>query len=151
MSDWLERELTRGLAPLAAPANLRVRLGFAPAKRWEFPRVLAVAAAVVLVIGGGYAANRSAALDLHQRARQLRDFETADSIASEPVVSVAWLHREAGQPAGARLLRCDGGASVPFQANAVRATVLLAHAGPAVDVHTPAAAPDAGCHLCHSL
>jgi hypothetical protein len=152
MSDWLERELTRGLVPVAAPANLRVRLGFAPAKRWEFPRVvLAVAAAVVLVIGGGYATNRTAALDLHQRARALRDLDGVESTAGDPVVSVAWLHREAGQPAGARLLRCDGGASAPFQANAAKATVLLAHAGPAVDVHTPAAAPDAGCHLCHSL
>ena len=37
MSDWLERELARGLAPVAAPEALGVRLGFARAKRREFP------------------------------------------------------------------------------------------------------------------
>jgi len=64
MSDWLERELSRELAPVAAPHALRVRLGFAPAKRWELPRLLvAVAAAVILVIGGGYAASRTSAAD----------------------------------------------------------------------------------------
>ena len=69
MSDWLELELTRGLAPVAAPHILGVRLGFAPAKRWALPRVvLAVAAAVVLVIGAGYAASRTSALDLRQLA-----------------------------------------------------------------------------------
>ena len=74
MSDWLERELARGLAPVAAPEALRIRLGLAPAKRWVFPRVaLAVAAAVVLIIGAGYAAGRTAALDLRQtEARELR-------------------------------------------------------------------------------
>ena len=52
MSDWLERELARGLAPVAAPESLGVRLGFERARRREFPRVaLAVAAAVVMIIG----------------------------------------------------------------------------------------------------
>src|ERR1035437_6988230 len=65
MSDWPERELAQQLArelapelaPVAAPRILGIRLGFAPAKPWEFPRTaLAVAAAVVMIIGGGYAA-----------------------------------------------------------------------------------------------
>src|ERR1035438_8999056 len=69
MSDWLERELGRELAPVAAPEALGTRLGFAPAKRWEVPRLaLAVAAAVVLVIGGSYAASRTEALDLRWAA-----------------------------------------------------------------------------------
>ena len=33
MSDWLERELARGLAPVAAPEALGVRLGFERARR----------------------------------------------------------------------------------------------------------------------
>ena len=41
MSDWPEEELARelalALAPVAPPRMLRIRLGFAPAKRWEFP------------------------------------------------------------------------------------------------------------------
>ena len=60
MSDWLERELASGLAPVAAPEALGTSLGFARAKRWEVPRLaLAVAAAVVLVIGGSYEIGRA--------------------------------------------------------------------------------------------
>ena len=144
MSDWLERELARGLAPVAAPAMLRVRLGLAPAKRWQVPRVaLVVAAAVVLVIGGGYAASRTAAHGLRQVAvRESRGART-----------------ERAQLPGARLLRCDGGPERRFPASAGSATVLLAHAAsPAegasawkIPDHAFAATPDAGCHLCHSL
>src|SRR5450756_2973999 len=99
MSDWPEEELARELAlaliPVAAPRMLRIRLGFAPAKRWEFPRMaLAVAAAVVMIIGGGYAASRTAALDLRRQAA-----------ADVPLPST-----EGVPSAGARLLRCDGGA-----------------------------------------
>ena len=69
MSDWLERELARGLAPVAAPEALRIRLGLARARRRAFPRVaLAVAAAVVVIIGGSVAAGRTAALDLRRAA-----------------------------------------------------------------------------------
>src|ERR1035441_2414680 len=71
MSDWLERELGRELAPVAAPEALGTRLGFAPAKRWEVPRLaLAVAAAGVLVIGGSYAARRTEAPDLRGGGRR---------------------------------------------------------------------------------
>jgi hypothetical protein len=122
MSEWLERELSRELAPVAAPHALSVRLGFAPAKRWrwEFPRlVLAVATAVILVIGGGYAASRTAAVDAGREAA------------------------DAGLP------RCDGGVGMR-QLKAGNATVLLAHAGSAPGrVSVPAS--DAGCHLCHTL
>jgi hypothetical protein len=136
MSDWLERELTRALTPVAAPDALRIRLGLAPAKRWEFPRmILAVAAAVVVIIGGGYAASRTAALDLRREA----------------VVDVAMRQSEGSQPTGARLLRCDGGAAMPVQLNSSNATVLLAHSGIDIPAHTMAASPEAGCHFCHSL
>ena len=98
MSDWLERELSRALAPVTAPEALRIRLGLAPARRWEFPRMaLAVAAAVVVIMAGGYAAGRTAtALDLRLEARSM-------SVAVSTVP----------QSAGARLLRCDGGAAMP--------------------------------------
>ena len=135
MSDWLERELGRELTREAAPDALGIRLGFAPVKRWEVPRLaLAVAAAVVLVIGGGYAASRTA-LDLRREAGL--DFPL------RPV--------EGTQPAGARLLSCDGGAGVRSQVNAGHATVLLAHAGSETPPRTLAQSPEAGCHLCHSL
>jgi hypothetical protein len=132
MSDWLERELTRGLAAVPAPELLATRLGFAPARRWEFPRVpLAVAAAVVLIIAGGFAAGQSAALDLRREAR------VNGSVS--------------GAEAGARPLRCDGGAASPAAVNAARPTVLLAHYAVETPVHAPVAAADAGCHFCHSL
>jgi hypothetical protein len=184
MSDWLERELARGLAPVAAPDVLKIRLGFAPARRWEFPRVaLAVAAAVVMIIGGGYAASRTAALDSRElAARELCTAETAELASSDPVAIAPWLHREALHRealhredgleiplrpvdgvhlTGARLTRRRG---VPVAAPGVqviagKATILVAHAGSAVQgtpgfqmpAHALAATPEAGCLLCHSL
>src|ERR1039458_8812351 len=100
MSDWLERELARELAPVAAPGILGVRLGFAPAKRREFPRVvLAVAAAVVLVMGGGYAAGRIAALDLRPlAARGVRGRRSVEFASTRPVAIAGWLRRETQPP-----------------------------------------------------
>src|ERR1035437_5684873 len=144
MSDWPERELARQLArelapelaPVAAPHILGIRLGFAPAKRWQFPRgALAVAAAVVMIIGGGYAAGRTAAFDRRRQA--------GANLPLRPPEDV--------RPAGARLLRCDGGAGMPLQVNARKSTVLLAHSASEMPAHTLASAPEAGCHLCHSL
>ena len=129
MSDWLERELARDLAPVAAPPLLAIRLGLAPAKRWEFPRMaLAVAAAVVLVIGGAYAASRTDALDLRR--------EAGLDVAAE------------GAP-----VRCDRGSGLPLRVTAPKATVLLAHAGSAGEIpgRAPSATTEAGCHLCHAL
>jgi hypothetical protein len=133
MSDWLERELASGLAPVRAPEALGTRLGFAPRKHWEVPRLaLAVAAAVVLVIGGSYAASRTEALDLRWAA----------GVGVRPVE---------GEPGtGAHLVRCDGGAGMPLQVNADKATILLAHSGFERSAHT-LAAPEADCHSCHSL
>ena len=69
MSEWLDGELARELAPVAAPDSLGARLGFRPARRREWPRImLAVAAAVVVLIAGGYAAGRTNPSDLHQMA-----------------------------------------------------------------------------------
>jgi hypothetical protein len=120
---------------VAAPDTLATRLGFAPAKRWEIPRLaLAVAAVVVAVIGGSYAASRPQALDLRRASGQGVSLRSADV-----------------DPAGARLLRCGGGAGRPLQVNAVKATVLLAHSGFEWTAHTPAAAPEADCHSCHTL
>ena len=132
MSDWLERELARGLAPVAAPDALRVRLGLAQAKPWVFPRVaLAVAASVVLIIGAGYAASRTASLDLRQiEARELRISQSG----------------ELGS-----LARCDGGGTMPLRMNAGKATILLAHTSSETPAHRLAATNEAGCHVCHSL
>ncbi len=131
MSDWLERELARELAPVAAPPMLAIRLGLAPARRWEFPRMaLAVAAAVVLVIGAGYAASRTEALDLRREA----GVDVAGAGDTRPV-------------------RCDRGAGMPLHVNVPKATVLLAHAAPAGERpgRAPGARSEAGCHLCHNL
>jgi len=134
MSDWLERELASGLAPVKAPEALGTRLGFTTAKRWEVPRLaLAVAAAVVLVIGGSYAASRTEALDLRLAA----------GVSIRPA--------EGEQGTGTRLVRCDGGAGMPLQVNADKATVLLAHSGFERSAHTLAAAPEADCRSCHNL
>src|ERR1035441_1733502 len=136
MSDWLERELAREMAPVAAPDTLGTRLGVAPAKRRVFPRAaLAVAAAVVLVIGGGYAASRTAAFDPHREA----------------VAGVVVRPAEGARSAGARLLRCDGGAGMPLQGDADKAIVLLAHSGTERPAHGLAAASEADCHFCHNL
>ncbi len=136
MSDWLERELARGLAPAAAPDALAVRLGFGRAKRREFPRVaLAIAAAIVMIIGAGYAAGRTAALDLRREAR----------------ANVALLPLDDVQLAAARPLRCDGGAASPSPVNSARATLLLAHYNVEPPAHAMSTPADAGCHLCHSL
>jgi hypothetical protein len=131
MSDWLERELARGLAPVAAPEALRIRLGLARPRRRTFPRVaLTVAAAVALIIGGSVAAGRTTALDLR-------------SAAGVDVVR--------GSAEDVRLVRCDGGAGLPVRVNAGNATFLLAHEGSEMPAHTSAGAGEAGCHLCHSL
>jgi len=88
----------------------------APAQPWVFPRVaLAVAAAVVLIIGAGYAAGRTAALDLRQtEARELR-FTPSGELES--------------------LARCDGGGSIPMRMSAGKATILLAHTGSEIPAH----------------
>lgn len=131
MSDWLERELARGLAPVAAPEALRIRLGLARAKRRAFPRVaLTVAAAVALIIGGSVAAGRTPALDLRSAA------------------GVDVVRESAGD---VRLVRCDGGAGLPVRVNAGKPTVLLAHNTSEMPARPSTAASEAGCHLCHSL
>jgi hypothetical protein len=131
MSDWLERELARELAPVAAPETLRIRLGLAHAKRRAFPRVaLTVAAAVALIIGGSVAAGRTAALDLRSAAGVDVVRESAEDV---------------------QLVRCDGGAGLPMRVNLGKATILLAHSSVDMPAHRSALAPEAGCHLCHSL
>src|SRR5438094_6203750 len=85
MSDWLEGQLSRHLTPVTAPEELRVRLGFARAKRREFPRtILAVAAAVVVMMAGGLANER-------------RNSEAAVEFASsDPGAISVWLGHAAG-------------------------------------------------------
>jgi hypothetical protein len=172
MSEWLERELARELAPVEAPGMLGVRLGLAQARRWECPRAaLAVAAAVVLAIGGGYAGGRMAGLDPGQlAARGVRGTETIEFASTDPVAVAAWLRREAGvevplpagagvRVTGARVIRRHGERvpAITLQVNAGTATVVVAHAGSAAEGalkmpdHALAAARDAGCHLCHTL
>jgi hypothetical protein len=103
MSDWLEGELSRNLRPVAAPEELRVRLGLAPAKRREFPRmVLAVAAAVVMMMAGSVAASRTAVLELRQidlrqvAADTARNGEPLEFVSSDPGAISVWLGHAAG-------------------------------------------------------
>jgi hypothetical protein len=121
-----------------------------------------VAAAVVLAIGGGYAAGRMA-------GRGVRGTDTIEFASSDPLAVAAWLRREAGvevvPPAGvrvtgARVIRRHGERvpAITVQVNAGTATVLVAHAGSAVEGtafkmpdHALAATRDTGCHLCHNL
>jgi hypothetical protein len=136
MSDWLERELARELAPAAAPEELAARLGFAPVKRWQLPRLgLTVAAAVAMVIAGSYAASRTEWLDLR----------------GAPGVGASLRPKEGMQLGDARVLRCDGGADTPIRLDAGKATVLLAHDGFERSAHRLAAAAEADCRFCHSL
>ena len=131
MSDWLERELARNLAPVAAPESLGVRLGFTRPKRREFPRVaLTVAASVVMIIGAGFGAAQSAALDLRREARVNVALQAPDDLPPRP-------------------LRCDGGAASPAPMNSAKATVLLAHYGVEPAAHSAPAASDAECRFCH--
>lgn len=60
MSDWLEGQLTQHLRPVAAPEELGRRLGFAPRKRGQAPRMLVAMAAAIVMMAGGLAANREA-------------------------------------------------------------------------------------------
>jgi hypothetical protein len=146
VSDWLDRKLARDLAPVTAPLGLATRLGFAPAKRWELSRtVLTAAAALVMLIGGGYTAARTAALGQPPRRSATR---VAAALWRESRVDVPLVAANGVPPAAFRLLRCDGGAGMRPQLIAGKATVLLAHAGSA---HAPYAAPESGCRLCHSL
>ncbi len=143
MSDWLERELARGLGRVNAPDALGERLGFArPAPREFRGAVLAVAAVVCMIVAGGYAASRSHALDLYRSPGR----EAAVQLASSrPVSLVAW---ERGESAG-RTPRCDGGAGLSVPLRNANATALLAHhGGPVERSHASA---DAGCGFCHSL
>ena len=73
MPDWMENEVARQLAPVAAPEALGIRLGFRPQRRREWPRMmLAVAAAAVVLIAGGYSAGRANSSDLRQAANTPR-------------------------------------------------------------------------------
>ena len=159
MSDWLDRKLAQDLPPVAAPHALGTRLGFAPAKRGDLSRAaLTVAAAAVLLIGGGYTAARTAALGLRRFSADQRVSQQTRRSGGR-VDAALWRLRQSGAdislvaangapPAAFGLLRCDGGAGMRPQVTAGKATVLLAHAGSA---HPLYAAPEAGCHLCHNL
>jgi hypothetical protein len=132
MSEWLERELRRGLAPVRAPEALGIRLGFAAGKRWALPRVaLGVAAAVVMAIGGGYQGGRTV----------LEARRGSSTGALLRTVEGARL-TETGLP------RCDGGAGMPVRVDADRAIVLLAHSGGNRPAHALAAGD---CNHCHRL
>jgi hypothetical protein len=143
MSDWLERELVRGLGKVQAPDALGERLGFTRPVRREFRgAVLAVAAAVCTIVAGGYAASRSHALDLYRSPER----EVAVQLASSrPVSLVSW---DRGESAG-RTLRCDGGAGLSVPLRNANATALLAHHGGSVE--RSHVSGDAGCGYCHSL
>ncbi|MEO8369216.1 MAG: hypothetical protein ABI806_08455 [Candidatus Solibacter sp.] len=137
MSDWLERELARGLGGVKAPDALGERLGFTRTAQREFRgAVLAVAAGVCLIVAGGYAASRSHALDLYRAPAREAAVQLA---ANRPVSLVSW-NRGA--------LRCDGGAGLNVPLPNANTTALLAHHGQVERTHSTA---DTGCGFCHSL
>jgi hypothetical protein len=147
MSDWLERELVRGLGKVNAPDALGERLGFTRTPPREFRgAVLAVAAAVCMIVAGGYAASRSHALDLYRSPeREAAVNRPLELASSRPVSLVSWDRGEAG----GRPLRCDGGAGLNVPLPNANATSLLAHHGGSVErAHVSG---DAGCGFCHSL
>jgi hypothetical protein len=130
MSEWLEGELARELAPVEAPEELGIRLGFTPSRRWVMPRAaLAVAAAVLMAIGGGYSANRTLTVPRPD----------------------AFSEVSAQQAGGGTLPRCDSGAGTPVRVNADQAIVLLAHTGAERRGHAAATLPEGDCRHCHNL
>ena len=143
MSDWLEGELARGLARVDAPGALGERLGFTrPAPREMRGAMLAVAAALCLIVAGGYAASRSRTLDLYRSAGR----DTVVQLASNrPVALVTW---DRGGNTG-RTLRCDGGAGLNMPLRNANTPALLAHHGASSE--RVQATGDAGCRFCHSL
>jgi len=147
MSDWLERELASGLGRVDAPGALGERLGFSrPAPREFRGAVFAIAAAVCLIVAGGYAASRTRALDLYRApGREIAVNQTLQLASFRQVSPVSW---ERGESAG-RSLRCDGGAGLNVPLPNANATTLLAHHGGSAErAHTTS---DAGCTFCHSL
>ena len=147
MSDWLERELGRGLGKVNAPDALGQRLGFTRAAPREIRgAALAVAAVLCMIAAGGYAASRSHALDLYRsQDRIIAANPTLEMASSRPVSLVSWVRGESGN----RSLRCDGGAGLTVPLRNANATALLAHHGGSTErVHSSA---DAGCGFCHSL
>ena len=147
MSDWLERELARGMKPVAAPDALAERLGFArPAPREFRGAVLAVAAALVMIMAGGYAASRSRALDLYRTpVREIAEVRSLQLASNRPVSLVSWNGRNSGSAS----LRCDGGAGLNVPLRNTNTTALLAHHGGSIE-RAPASS-DAECRFCHSL
>ncbi|MEO8597036.1 MAG: hypothetical protein ABI759_27205 [Candidatus Solibacter sp.] len=152
MSDWLERELARGLTKVPVPDALGERLGLVrPRQRSEVRGAfLAVAAAVFVIVAGGYAASQPA-LDLYR-------FTAHDAAAGRPIelasartVSlVSWNPREGNPREGAnRPLSCDGGAGVSVPLRRGNTTALVAHHAGSEE-RMPSAG-DAGCGFCHSL
>ena len=85
LQDGLQEELGRHLTPVVAPEELRVRLGFAPAPRRAFPRILLAVAAAVVMMAGGLAANREA-----------RNGEAVEFVAANSGAVSVWLGHEAG-------------------------------------------------------
>ena len=147
MSDWLERELARGLTRVDAPRALGEHLGFSrPAPREFRGAVFAVAAAVCLIVAGGYAASRTRALDLYASTGREVSVNQPVQLASFRQVTLASWAR--GESAG-RTLRCDGGAGLSVPLPNANATALLAHHGGSAErLHVSG---DAGCTFCHSL
>jgi len=144
MSDWLERELARGLTRVPAPEALGERLGLVRPSRSEFRgAVLAVAAAILAIVGGGYA-GQSTKLDLYRfTERDLAAVQPIELASAHSVSRVSWNVSDGS----ARPVRCDGAAELPVRSAAM--TALLAHHGMSEDRMQNSG--DAGCGFCHTL
>ena len=145
MSDWLERELARGLTRVNAPEALGERLGLVRPTRSEFRGALvAVAAAVMVIVGGGYAAGQSTNLDLYRfTARDLAAAQPVEVASSQILSRVSWNARDGA------ISRCAGGATSGLPVRAATMTAVLAHHGVSED--RVQGSGDAGCGFCHSL
>jgi len=145
MSDWLERELARGLTRVTAPDALGERLGLVRPSRSELRgAVLAIAAAIIAIVGGGYAAGQSSKLDLYRfTERDLAAVQPVELASAHDVSRVSWNVRDGeGRP-----VRCDGAAALPVRTATI--TALLAHHGMSGD--RIQSSGDAGCGFCHTL
>jgi hypothetical protein len=146
MSDWLERELARGLTRVNAPEALGERLGLVRPMRSEYRGALAaVAAAVMIIVGGGYAAGQSTSLNLYRfMERDLAAGNPVELASAQTISRVSWNSRDSVD----RSSRCAGGPVAGTQGRPANMTALLAHRGISEE---RLQGSDAGCGFCHSL
>jgi hypothetical protein len=105
---------------------------------------LAVAAAIIAIVGGGYAAGQSSKFDLYRfTERDLAAVPPIELASAHAVSRVSWNVRDGA----VRPVRCDGGADLPVRSATM--TAFVAHHGMSEDRLQNSG--DAGCGFCHTL